>query len=78
MPWHLAPSLRPFRGLPVLGSEPSSWGCFLALGHVLLSFSICCPASLDIAPSPSPLDRAARVGRRNVCWNPSLISRKGV
>lgn len=77
MPWHLAPSLRPVIGLPVLGSEPSSWGCFLTLGHVLLSLSICCPASLHTALSPSSLDRAAWVGRRNVCWNPSLISRKG-
>ena len=52
-PWHLAPSFQQRAGLPVLGSEPNSWGCFLPVGHVL-SLSICCPASPDAALAPLP------------------------
>lgn len=52
-PWHPAPSFQQRAGLPVLGSEPNSWGCFLPVGHVL-ALSICCPASLDAALAPLP------------------------
>ncbi|KAL0605050.1 Protein PPP5D1 [Plecturocebus cupreus] len=59
----------------MLGSEPSSWGCFLPVGHVL-SFPICCPASPDAALGPSFQDRAAWMGRKDAGWNPFLTSRK--
>lgn len=38
--WHLSPRLPQCTGLPVLGSDLRSWGCFLPAGHVL-SFSMC-------------------------------------
>ena len=59
-PWHLAPSFQQRAGLPVLGSEPNSWGCFLPVGHVL-SLSICCPASPDTSLDAS-LPKTERLG----------------
>lgn len=57
--WHLAPRLQQCTGLPMLGSDPSSWGCFLPAGHVL-SFSIC--SALDFSRSCS----APLSGKRHV------------
>lgn len=50
------PCLQQCTGLPMLGSEHSSWGCFLPAEHVL-SLSICCPASPDTALGPSSQNR---------------------
>lgn len=57
------PCLQQCTGLPVLGSEHSSWGCFLPAEHVL-SLSICCPVSPDTALVLSSQNRDACVGRK--------------
>ena len=65
-PWHLAPSLQQHAGLPMLGSEPSSWGCFLPAGHVL-SLSICCLVSPDNALGLLLLPKLSCLGGKEGC-----------
>lgn len=60
------PCLQQCTGLPMLGSEHSSWGCFLPAEHVL-SLSICCPVSPDTALGLSSQNRDACVGRKEGC-----------